>query len=244
MLTFVQQQVNFFAMSDHQSKHYQPDLHLDHTAQQALTARILQPLMARRRPQRVLILKHEAAADVVLSASVSAEIVSLSNQTKPAGAQLYARLDALPFEDLAFELVVIQHLISDGSEALLAEAIRVLASGGDIIISGLNYAGLRYHSTRRGNRYPGLKINRTIFHLNSNRFSIRHCLRSGFMGMSRPLAHEGFSGLSIPFTDLVVIHARHRSGAEPMVLSRLDKVRSATMSSAAFDGARNRESLL
>lgn len=237
MLTPVHRQVNVFAMVNHQRVQIE-----DQTAQQALTARVLHPLMARRRPQRVLILKHDSAADVLMNASISAEIVCLTNHIRSERAQLHARLDSLPFEDTTFELIVIQHLVVDGTEDLVAEATRVLAPGGDIVISGLNFAGLRYHSNRRGNRYPGIKINRTIFQLNSNKFSIRHCLRSGFLGMSRPLAHEGWPGLVLPFTDRVVIHARHRSGSQPLQLSRLDRVSSASVSSAVPSGMTSRNS--
>ncbi len=237
MLTPVQQQVNLFAMADDRSTN-----NADQAAQQALATRLLQPLMERHRPQRVLILKHDASPDVVIQVSSSAEIVRLSNNERPEGAQIIARLDAMPFEDVAFDLVIIQHLIADGSEDTLTEATRVLAPGGDLVICGLNYYGLRYHSRRRGNRYPGIKINRTIFHLNSNLFTIKHCLRSGFLGMSRPLAHESLTGLTLPFADRVVLHARHRSGAQPLRLADLKSTRAASVASVALDGLRNRNS--
>lgn len=237
MLTPVQQQVNHFAMADVRSTN-----NVDQAAQQALATRLLQPLMERRRPQRVLILKHEASPELVIHAGSSAEVVRLSNEVKPENAQIIARLNAMPFEDVTFDLVIIQHLISDGTEEVLAEATRVLAPGGDMVISGLNRYGLRYHSERKTKRYPGIKINRTIFHLNSNLFTIKHCLRSGFLGMSRPLAHESLSGVTLPFADRVVLHARHRSGGQPMRLADLKSARAASVASVALNGLRNRNS--
>lgn len=237
MLTPVQQQVNLFAMVNNRSTD-----NSDQAAQQALAARLLQPLMQQRRPQRVLVLKHEASPDVVIDAGACVEIVRLSNAARSEKAEIIARLNALPFEDATFDLVVIQHLITDGTEDLLTEATRVLAPGGDMVICGLNHYGLRYHRPRQGNRYPGIKINRTIFHLNSNFFTIKHCLRSGFLGMTRPLAHESLSGLTLPFADRIALHARHRSGARPIHLADLKSTRAATVTSAMLDGIRSRSS--
>src|SRR5690554_5195027 len=92
---------------------------LKQTAQQALTARLLQPLIKRRRPQRLLLLKHALTAGVVVDLGACSEMVSLSSDPYAKDAPIHTRLSALPFEDDAFDLVVLQHLINDGCEAVL-----------------------------------------------------------------------------------------------------------------------------
>lgn len=225
-------------MVDHQA----PQI-IDQTAQQSLTNRLLAPLIKKRRPQRVLLLKHALAADIICDCSESTEVINLSNEERADGAQIFARLSALPFEDVAFDLIVLQHLISDGNEVVMAEAMRVLAPGGDIIISGLNYAGLRYHSSNRSNQFPAIKINKASHLLKSNSFNITHSLRSGFAGLSWPKADSGWSSSSLPFTDRVALQAHHRSGQHTVQLSSLDKVRSASVSTAVFDAVSRRKSM-
>lgn len=225
-------------MVDHQASQ-----NLDESAQQSLTNRLLAPLIKKRRPQRVLLLKHALAADIICHCSESTEVVSLSSDARADGAQLYARLSALPFEDVAFDLIVLQHLINDGNEPTLGEAMRVLAPGGDIIISGLNHAGLRYHSSQRDNQFPAIKINKAIHLLKSHSFTITHSLRAGFAGMSWPKAERGWLASSLPFADRVVLQAHHRSGQHIVRLSSLEKVRSASVSTAVFDAVSRRKSV-
>lgn len=216
---------------------------LKHTAQQALTARLLQPLIKKRRPQRVLVLKHADAANVVVDFGTCAEVVSLSSEECASDAPIHARLSALPFEDVTFELVVLQHLISDGNEAVLAEAMRVLAPGGDMIISGLNYAGLRYHGNRTSKQFPAIRINRVILHLKSNSFAITRCLRAGFAGMAWPQATSGWLSASLPFSDRIALQAHHHSSNHSIRLSSLAKVRTTSVSTATLDALSRRKSI-
>lgn len=214
---------------------------LKQTAQQALTARLLQPLLKKRRPQRVLLLKHASAADVIADFVASTEVVSLSSEEYASDAPVHARLSALPFEDMTFDLVVLQHLISDGKEAVLAEAMRVLAPGGDIIISGLNHAGLRYHGNRASKQFPAIKINRVIFHLKFNSFATTRSLRAGFAGTPWPQAASGWLGSSLPFADRIALQAHHHTGNHSIRLSSLAKVRTTSVSTAALDAFSRRK---
>ena len=216
---------------------------LNQTTQQTLTGRLLQPLLNKRRPQRVLLLRHALAADIIVDVGASTEVVSISSEECASGAQIHARLSALPFEDATFDLVVLQHLISDGNEAVLAEAIRVLAPGGDIIISGLNHAGLRYHTSRDCKPFPAIKINRVTVHLKSNSFMLTRSLRAGFAGMAWPQVATGWLGSSLPFFDRVALQAHHHSGNHVMRLSSLEKVRTTSVASAALDAFSHRKSL-
>lgn len=225
-------------MVDHQASQ-----NIEQTAQQLLTSRLLQPLIKKRRPQRVLVLKHALAADVIVHCSDSTELVILSGEERARGALIHARLSALPFEDVAFDLIVLQHLISDGSEAVLNEAMRVLAPGGDIIISGLNHAGMDYHSKSQSKKFPAIKINKVSHLLKSNSFTITHSLRAGFAGMAWPKAAEGWQGSSLPFSDRVALQAHHRSGQHTARLSSLEKIRSASVLTALLDAVSRRKSL-
>ena len=99
---------------------------------------------------------------------------------------LQCRIAALPFEEAAFDLVILHHLVADGGEEYLAEALRVLAAGGDIVISGLNSSGLRNRIVNRKTAVPALKLNRICKFLKSQSFNIEQCLLMGLGGFSRP----------------------------------------------------------
>ena len=221
---------------------HQSPQEINQTAQQSLTWQLLQPLVAKRQPQRGLLLRHRSASEIVFDGGDSSEWVSLNSQPFFGDAPVIARLDALPFEDVAFDLIVLQHLICDGSEQVLAEAMRVLAPGGDLIISGLNCAGLRYHSKRKKPSFPAIKINRVEHLLKSNSFSVTRCLRTGFAGLVWPKPNSFWASTSFPFADRVAIQARHQSGPFASPLSALDKVRSATVSTAVCGAVNSRRS--
>ena len=66
----------------------------------------------------------------------------------------------LPFQDHAFRMVVLHHVIGEGDEAELAEAVRVLSHRGLLLVLGLNRMGWRYVAQGRERsgfgRLPGL----------------------------------------------------------------------------------------
>lgn len=220
--------------------------YVNQKAQQLLALKLLQPLLERRRPERVLVLKHVAAGDLQLAPVSRVLIIRLSTDKTAENAVVHARLSALPFADAAFDLVVLQHLIVDGSEEVLQEALRILTPAGDIIISGLNCAGLRYRVGNRAERYPGLRLNRVIYHLKSQSFKIEKCLRMGLAGMSRPLPgnswfEDNWRGPALPFADRVVIHGHHQSSISNASILRFRQARRARVSSAALDGVSSRK---
>ena len=167
MLTFVPGQVNSLAMVDVQNNQYSSQ-----SALQLLTTKLLQPLLERRRPERVLLLKQDATIDLRLKPVGLVQIICLSSEERADDAILHCRLSALPLATESFDLIVLQHLIVDGDEPVLKEVLRVLAPGGDVLISGLNSAGVQYRIRNRHDQYPGLKINRIIDHLKSESFTI------------------------------------------------------------------------
>lgn len=236
MLTPVSCQVNAAAMVDVKGRRK-----LTRTAQQSLAVTLLQPLLERRRPERLLVLKHENATDLPLEPVSPVQIIRLSRDPYAEDVMLRGRLRALPFENAAFDLVVLQHLLVDGSEDEMQEAIRVLAPGGDLVINGLNSAGLHYRVGNRAKRFPGLKLNRIYYHLKNHSFEIEQCLRMGFAGMSKPLQIDRGYGFALPFADRVVLHGHDLSNISNASILRFRKSRSARVASAALDGVSSRE---
>lgn len=246
MLTLVSGQVNSVAMVDVQSHHCTTQ-----SAQQLLASELLHPLMAKRRPERVLVLKHAGADELALHTLSPVQIIRLSageaaGDKTGADAVLSCRLSALPFEEASFELVVLQQLVSDGNEPVMRSALRVLAAGGDLVIIGLNSAGLQYRFRNRQDQFPGLRINRVIEHLKSKSFNIMQCLRMGLAGRSPPAGKNrrhggGWHGLVMPFADHVALHGHHQSNIENASILRFKQARRRRVSSAALDGVSSRK---
>ena len=238
MLTPVSCQVNSVAMKEDYTRDQ-----LKLSAQQKLAAQLLQPLLARRRPARVLVLKHTGASDLPLEMADMAQLIRLSEGESSNVAVLRCRISALPFEEAAFDLVILHHLVVDGSEDCLAEALRVLAAGGDIVISGLNSSGLRNRIINRKKKVPALKLDRICKLLKARSFTIEQCLLMGLGGFSRPAAKPTWHGLGFPFADRVVLHGHHQSHIHNARILRFRKLKSAGSGSAALDGCSSREAV-
>jgi len=216
------------------------------TAHQSLAVELIQPLLQQHRPEAVLVLKHDAVGELPLNPVSPVQIIRLSTDETAKDAVVQGRLSALPFADAAFDLVVLQHLVGDGSEGVLQEALRVLVPGGDIVISGLNSAGVRYQLGNRAEQFPGLKLNRIIYQLNSRSFKIKHCLRMGLAGMSWPLRRndwfrDSWYRVPMPFADYVVVHGHHQSNIQNASILRFRKAQRSRVRSTALDGVSSRK---
>jgi len=236
MLTAVYRQANSAFMVVAQTNH-QPD----QTAQQALVAQLLGPLLARRRPARVLVLKHADASDLTLETVGPVQIVRLSTNENDADALMKCRLGSLPFEEAAFDLVVLHHLLSDGDEAFMTETLRVLSAGGDLVISGLNSSGMLNRFGNRQHKVPALKLNRICHFLKAHSFKVENCLLTGLAGMSRPAPRATWYGLGFPFADRVVVHGHHQSNISNVSILRFKQMRASRVTSAALDGVSSRK---
>ena len=236
MLTPVYRQVKSAAMIAAQTDHQG-----DQSAQQTLVSQLLQPLLARRRPERILVLKNAGSDDLPLEFEHPAQVVRLSTEVFSRAAPVKCRLTALPFEEAAFDLVVLHHLLNDGSEAFMAETLRVLAAGGDLVISGLNSSGLRNRIGNRQQRVPALKLHRVCNFLKAHSFVVENCLLMGLAGLSRPAPRATWYGLGLPFADRVVLHGHHQSNIKNANVLRFRQTRSSRVSSAALDGISSRE---
>jgi len=220
--------------SQHQSKY---------SAQQSLAVQLLQPLLARRRPARILVLKHASASDLPLEPVNSAQIIRLNTDEYSAHAMLRCRLAALPFEAATFDLVILHHLVSDGSEPCLAEALRVMIEGGDIVFSGLNSSGLRNRLGNRKHLLPALKLDKVCNYLKSQSFEVRQCLLMGLGGFSRPAPRATWHGLGYPFADRVVLHGHHQSTIKNVSILRFKRSKVAAASTVALDGCSSRQAV-
>ena len=236
MLTAVYRQVNSVFMVVNQTNNLQ-----DQSAQQSLVAQLLDPLLARRRPARILVLKHADAGDLPLNTVGPAQVIRLSTDEFDADALMRCRLTSMPFEEAAFDLVVLHHLLSDGDESFMAEVLRVLSAGGDLVISGLNSSGMRNRLGNRKHKLAALKLNKVCNFLKAHSFKVENCLLSGLAGMSRPAPRATWYGLGLPFADRVAVHGHHQSNISNVSILRFKQMRTSRVTSAALDGVSNRK---
>ena len=139
-------------------------------------------------------------------------------------------------------LVILHHLVNDGSEPFLTEALRVIIEGGDIVISGLNSSGLRNRIVNRKQQVPALKLDRICKFLKGRSFNIEQCLLMGLGGFSRPAAKPTWHGFGLPFADRVVLHGHHQSHIQNARILRFRQLKSGG-TPAALDGCSSREAV-
>lgn len=143
---------------------------------------------------------------------------------------------ALPFQDGVFRMVVLQHIVSHGQEAELAEAKRVLAPDGVLLILGLNRMGWRFQTQGPVRRLPGLAPFRVRTQLERLDMTMQGFAGAGLGGARRPaFMNTGLAGLGVAFADLLLLQARHRDSPQVTPL-RFRKARSGVVQSAAMWG--------
>ena len=99
----------------------------------------------------------------------------------------------------SFRMVVLHHVVSDGAEAELAEAVRVLARDGVLILLGLNRMGWRYRTQERIRHLPGIAPLRVKSCLEAMGMTMQGFAGAGLAGMKRPAwMHSGLSSLGAP----------------------------------------------
>lgn len=142
----------------------------------------------------------------------------------------------LPFQDRAFKMVVLHHVVTDGSEPELAEAVRVLARDGVLILLGLNRVGWRYQAQSRVRHLPGLAPLKVKTRLQQLQMTMQGFAGAGLLGLDRPVwMHSGLKSLGAPVADLVLLQARHANSPEVTPL-QFRKSRSGVVQSAAIGG--------
>jgi hypothetical protein len=139
----------------------------------------------------------------------------------------------LPFQDKVFQSVVLHHVVSDGGELELQEAIRVLARDGVLLVLGLNRMGWRYRFQEHSGRLPGLSPLKVKGRLESLGMTMQGFAGAGLGGMKRPVwMHSGFASLGAPLADIILLQARHANNPEVTPL-RFRKSRPGVVQSAA-----------
>lgn len=142
----------------------------------------------------------------------------------------------LPFQDRVFGLVVLHHVLENGDEPELAEAVRVLRRGGVLLILGLNRFGWRYRRQDASSRLPGLAPLCITRRLRAMGMVMQGSAGAGLAGQSAPpFMSRGASRLGLPFADLLLLQARHRDTPEVTPL-RFRKSRTGVVQSAPMQG--------
>lgn len=142
----------------------------------------------------------------------------------------------LPFQDGVFSMVLLHHVIGTGDEVELAEAARVLARSGVLLVLGLNRLGWRYRAQDEARRLPGLAPLKTKARLEQLGLTMQGFAGAGLGGARRPaFLRDGLPGLATPFADLLLLQARHRNDPEVTPL-RFSKPRPTVVQSAPMRG--------
>jgi SAM-dependent methyltransferase len=201
MLTVARSQVNDGLMN--QALHRQEIF--DRSLESAVRLAVL-PEIARRRPERILLVSPEPAAFPTLGAW---PLVALRCGQDTDSDPVACDTVALPFQDDVFDAVLLHHVFADGREPELDEAWRVLSGGGDLFVLGQGSLGrpLRFYGRRR--HWPGLRVRQVCQRLRQRAFVIEHCTGSGILGLGVRCVQR-WQRPMLPFVDTVVIHGRHR----------------------------------
>ena len=163
--------------------------------------------------------------------------ISLSQDERSGNEQkVRCESDQLPFQSGVFQMVVLHHVVSDGNEVELAEAVRVLARDGVLILLGLNRMGWRYRTQGRIRRLPGMAPLKIKARLAELQMTMQGFAGAGLAGMKRPAwMHSGLSSLGAPVADLVLLQASHINSPEVTPL-QFRKTRTGVVQSAAMRG--------
>lgn len=142
---------------------------------------------------------------------------------------------SLPFQNGAFSMVVVHHLVSDGREPELSEAVRVLAQDGVLVLLGLNRYGWRYHR-QQARHLPGMRPMRVKRALTDQGMRMNGIAGAGLVNQEKPrfLLH-GFSAMLVSFADVLLLQACHEDASQVTPL-RLRKPASSVVQSAAVRG--------
>lgn len=181
----------------------------DKTAPLQSLERGLDAQLRRLHPQRLLLISARSAECPALPELAGMYLAPLNCSGDLAGGVLSCRVSALPFEARVFDVVILHQLISDGREAVLDEAQRVLKAGGQLLVIGCGRFG------GAGKTGPGLRARRLCHALRRRAFQIRQCEGLGWRGRGVSL-DAAWQRPLLAFCELVLVRARHQDH-EPVV---------------------------
>jgi SAM-dependent methyltransferase len=171
----------------------------------------------------------------------SSELIDVSvslaqHQQAMAGQKVCCDSGELPFQDRSFRMVVLHHVVGDGSEPELAEACRVTSHNGVLILLGLNRLGWRYRAQDAIRRLPGIAPLKVKTRLEQLGMTMQGFAGAGLCGWARPVfMNSGLSGLGAPVADVVILQASHADspGVTPL---RFRKPKASVVQSAPIGG--------
>jgi len=117
-----------------------------------------------------------------------------------------------------------------------AEAVRVLARTGVLLLLGLNRMGWRYRVQDDIRRLPGIAPLRVKSRLEELGMTMQGFAGAGLGGQTRPaFLGGGLAGMATPLADVLLLQARHKDSPEVTPL-RFRKSRSTVVQSAPLRG--------
>ncbi len=138
---------------------------------------------------------------------------------------LWCRTSEMPFMEASFRRVVLWHVIATGEEAELAEALRVLATGGELLILGLQQRPRPRTAARPENAIPRLQRVPLLRSLGEAGMEIVSVTGSGLpLAGNWAIRQPGPAGILLPFANQVLVRVRHGNPGT-FSLQRLDGFR-------------------
>jgi len=138
---------------------------------------------------------------------------------------LVTRSQELPFVDHSFHQVVLLHVLEHAQQVELAEAGRVLAPSGELLVLGLNPWGRRSRRDPTATGLPRLAVRSLVRSLPAMGLKLQEIRGAGCLGSgNRVITQQGLGGLLLPFVDLQVLVAAHSHPAAftPLRLNPLE----------------------
>ena len=166
-------------------------------------------------PGNVLEIRHAAAPmlsqDMRCGVSCdSGTFIRLNQGNEPGIDQaIMCETARLPFANRVFSAVILNHVLSDGMEPELEEAVRVLARDGVLNILGINRLGWHFLIQDRLRRLPGIASLKVKSRLDQLEMSMLGFAGAGLLGLRYPVfMRSGLAGLGSPIADVVLLQAR------------------------------------
>jgi hypothetical protein len=200
----------------------------------ALVDSSVRPVIAKRRPQRVLLLSNEPESLPGFQGLASVDLVALHAGSSSAADAVSCRSEALPFQDDSFEMVILHDVFADGSEPELAESERVLTGGGEIFVLGRGALGLAGRFGQPGSGLPRLQVGAVCRSLQAHSFRIEQCIGVGLAGMLVNCDRR-WQQPALPFADAVLIQGRHRTAQTIVTPLRFGRPQTVGVQSTAAD---------
>lgn len=184
--------------------------------------------LRRLHPQRLLLISARAEECPAVPELAGMYLAPLDCSGDLAAGVLSCRLSALPFESRVFDVVILHQLISDGREAVLLEAQRVLKAGGQLLVIGCGRFG------GAGKARPGLRARRLCQILRRRSFQIRQCEGLGWRGRAVSLDAVWQQPL-LTLCELVLVRARHHDHEAMVTPLRFSRPGPSAARGAALD---------